>query len=51
MKKPSRRVFLRQAAAVLAAPLIVPSNVVTQSALAQNVPLPNDILRMGMIGM
>lgn len=50
MKKTSRRTFLRQVAAVSATPWIVPSRVVTQSAMAQNVPLPNDILRMGMIG-
>ena len=50
MKKTSRRKFLCQAAAVLATPCIVPSFVVTQSAMAQNVPLPNDLLRMGMIG-
>ena len=50
MKKSSRRTFLCQAAAVLAAPLIVPSNAITQSAMAQGVPLPNDVLRMGMIG-
>ena len=31
-------------------PWIVPSHTITQSAMAQNVPLPNDILRMGMIG-
>ena len=46
----SRRTFLRRSAVALATPLIVPSHVVTQSAMAQNVPLPNDLLRMGMIG-
>ncbi len=50
MKSRSRRTFLKQAAVVLATPWIVPSHVVTQNALAQNTPLPNDLLRMGMIG-
>ena len=50
MKKPSRRTFLRCAAVALATPWIVPSRVVTPCAMAQNVTLPNNILRMGMIG-
>jgi predicted dehydrogenase len=50
MNKTTRRTFLRQTAAVLAAPWILPSHTVTQSAMAQNVPLPNDLMRMGMIG-
>ena len=50
MSRISRRHFFKRAAAVLAMPLFVPSHVVTQSAMAQNIPLPNDLLRMGMIG-
>ena len=50
MKTESRRTFLRRAAVVLATPWIVPSHTITQNALAQGVPLPNDVLRMGLIG-
>ena len=50
MENQSRRNFLKRTAAVLTVPWIVPAHTVTQSAMAQNVPLPNDILRMGMIG-
>jgi predicted dehydrogenase len=50
MPKLSRRTFLCQTVATLATPLIVPSHVVTQIAMAQNVPLPNNIMRMGLIG-
>jgi len=49
MKNQSRRNFLKQVA-VLATPLIVPSHAITPIAMAQNVPLPNDLMRMGMIG-
>jgi len=50
MKKQTRRNFLKQAALAAAVPWIVPSHTVTPCARAQDVPLPNDLLRMGMIG-
>jgi predicted dehydrogenase len=46
----SRRSFLKTAAAVIAVPLVVPPHTVTQCALAQGQTLPNNLLRMGLIG-
>jgi predicted dehydrogenase len=46
----SRRSFLKTAAAVISVPLVVPPHVVTPCALAQGQTLPNDLLRMGLIG-
>ncbi|MDR1959116.1 MAG: Gfo/Idh/MocA family oxidoreductase [Planctomycetaceae bacterium] len=46
----SRRLFLKAAAGMIAAPLIVPSHAVTSCALAQGQTLPNNLLRTGLIG-
>ncbi|MDR1962787.1 MAG: Gfo/Idh/MocA family oxidoreductase, partial [Planctomycetaceae bacterium] len=46
----SRRSFLETAVSVVSVPMIVPSHVVTSCALAQGQVLPNNLLRMGLIG-
>lgn len=46
----NRRRFLKAATAFLASPLIIPSGVVTSCALAQNRTLPNNYVRVGLIG-
>ncbi|MDR3111498.1 MAG: Gfo/Idh/MocA family oxidoreductase [Planctomycetaceae bacterium] len=48
--KSSRRSFLKVATAAIAVPLVIPSRVVTPCALAQGQTLPNNLLRMGLIG-
>ncbi|MDR1268602.1 MAG: Gfo/Idh/MocA family oxidoreductase [Planctomycetaceae bacterium] len=46
----SRRSFIGTAISVVAMPMIVPSHVVTSCAMAQGQTLPNNLLRMGLIG-
>lgn len=46
----NRRRFLKTTVAVLGTPLIVPSDVITPCAMAQGKTLPNDFVRMGLIG-
>ena len=46
----NRRGFMKTAMGILAAPLVLPSDVITSCAMAQNQTLPNNYVRMGLIG-